>query len=123
MKIKNIFNIFIKNREKRDDFIDASVAYLKSAYSKQYTRDELKEKVISDIKKKITMDIELNRVYVSVLSYSGYREKQVLPEVAEYFRDKKYKVDLHNDEDYSNTNVLIINWQNRENFKGEDNNA
>ena len=40
--------------------------------------------------------------------------KQVLPEVAEYFRSKNYKVDLHNDENYKDVNVLIINWQNLE---------
>ena len=112
-----IFNIFNRNRDKRDDFIEASDAYLKTTYNEQFTKEELKEKLIANIKRQIKNDIKLNRTYINVTTYSGYREKQVLPEVAEYFRTKKYKVDLHNDDDYSNTNVLIINWQNNENFK------
>lgn len=112
-----IFNIFNRNRDKRDDFIEASDAYLKTTYNEQFTKEELKEKLIADIKRQIKNDVKLNRTYINVTTYSGYREKQVLPEVAEYFKTKKYKVDLHNDDDYSNTNVLIINWQNNENFK------
>lgn len=117
MKYTTIFDIFYKNREKKDDFIDASDAYLKSTYTEQYTKEELKEKLIADIKRQIKSDVRLNRTYINVTTYSGYREKQVLPEVAEYFKTRNYKVDLHNNEDYSDTNVLIINWQNNENFK------
>ena len=84
-----IFNIFNRNRDKRDDFIEASDAYLKTTYNEQFTKEELKEKLIADIKRQIKNDIKLNRTYINVTTYSGYREKQVLPEVAEYFKTKK----------------------------------
>ena len=87
-----IFNIFNRNRDKRDDFIEASDAYLKTTYNEQFTKEELKEKLIANIKRQIKNDIKLNRTYINVTTYSGYREKQVLPEVAEYFKTKKYKV-------------------------------
>lgn len=113
--LSNLFNG--KRDSSNDDFIDAADAYLKSTYNKQYTEDELKDKVISDIKKQIKSDVKLNRVYISVFLYSGFREKKVLPEVAEYFKTRNYVVNLLNDENYSNTNVLIINWQNNNNFR------
>ena len=31
-----IFNIFNRNRDKRDDFIEASDAYLKTTYNEQF---------------------------------------------------------------------------------------
>ena len=98
------------------DIEDATEAYQKSTYSKQYTRDQLKDKLIKDIQKDIKNDVRFGNTYLNITTYSGYREKQVLPDVAEYFRKKNYMVDLHNDQNYSEINVLIINWQNLETF-------
>lgn len=114
-----IFDIILKRDNKKDDFISASDAYLKSTYDEQYTKEELKEKMIHRLKEKIKTDVRLNKSYITVALFSGYREKTVLPEVAEYFKTKDYKIDLLNNENYSNTNVLIINWQNREDFKND----
>lgn len=110
--MKHTFFGLFRRDKKEDDFIDASEAYLKSTYPDQYTWEELKRKLIDVIKRQIKYDIKLNKTYVNVTTYSDFREKQILPEVADYFRSKNYKVDLHNDNDYSDTNVLIINWQN-----------
>lgn len=99
------------------EFIDATQAYQRATYYKQYTREELKEHMIEDLQKRIVADSRTYKTYVNVTTYSDYREKLVLPEVAEYFRGKNYKVDLHNDQDYSEVNVLIINWQGQEHFK------
>ena len=68
-----IFNIFNRNRDKRDDFIEASDAYLKTTYNEQFTKEELKEKLIADIKRQIKNDVKLNRTYINVTTYSGYR--------------------------------------------------
>lgn len=114
MKIKQLLKYFL--RQNNEEIIDATRAYQITTYSKQYTREELKKELIKDLNKRIKEDSKTFRNYLSITTYSGYREKQILPEVAEFFREKNYNVTLHNEEDYSDVNVLIINWQKQEKF-------
>lgn len=104
----------LKRKKSNDDFTDALDAYLLTTYSEICTKEELKERIIERLKREIKIDYKTYHNYVNISTYSKFNEKQILPEVAEYFKSKNYKVDLHNDEDYKDVNVLIINWQNLE---------
>ena len=106
---------FFKRKSNKEDFIDAAEAYLWTTYSEVCTREELRDRIIEKLKSEIKIDYKNYHNYLNISTYHGFREKQVLPEVAAYFRSKNYK-DLHNDENYKDVNVLIINWQNLENF-------
>ena len=107
---------FFKRKSNKEDFIDAVEAYLWTTYSEICTREELRDRIIEKLKSEIKTDYKTYHNYLNISTYKKFREKQVLPEVAAYFRSKNYKVDLHNDENYKDVNVLIINWQNLENF-------
>ena len=113
-----IINWLFKVKD-NEEFTDASEAYMRSTYSEQYTKDQLRDKLIKELQQKIKADYKVYHTYVDISTYSGYREKQVLPEVAEYFRTKNYKVELHNGEDYKEINVLIISWQSQVHFLEE----
>lgn len=115
--MKNILSYFKRGHKDITEFIDAKEAFQRATYSEQYTREELRDKMIEELQERIKVDYGTYKTYLDITTYSGYREKQVLPDVAEFFRSKNYKVDLHNDENYPDVNVLIINWQNLENFK------
>ena len=115
--MKNILSYFKRGHKDITKFIDAKEAFQRATYSEQYTREELRDKIIEELQERIKTDFRTYKTYLDITTYSGYREKQVLPDVAEFFRSKNYKVDLHNDESYPDVNVLIINWQNLENFK------
>lgn len=116
--MKNFIKI-LKEKFKRnnDDFLDAEQAYQKSKYQEQFTKEELKEKIIDNLKRNIKTDIRIKHRYINISTYQDYRSKSVLPEVVKYFIDKNYKVELKNDQDYEEVNVLIINWQGRKDFK------
>ena len=115
MCMKRILEKLFKHE--KEEFADAVKAYQRSTYSKEYTREELTGKLIDELKRSITRDCKnYQRTYMNISTYSGYREKQVLPEVARYFESKKYKVVLHNEEAFQDINVLIINWQHLEDF-------
>lgn len=68
------------------------------------------------------MDISISGQRMCLIdTFQDPQEKEVLPEVAEYFDSKGYLVDLKNGDDYSLTNILIINWQRGNIFKEESN--
>ena len=117
--LKQILEFFGKRVEKEDTFYTADEAFRKILEIKQTNRDEFKKSIIKILKREILFDINSIKKYCIVNTYSSLAEKDVLPEVADYFREKGYDVDLKNGEDYNETNILIISWQNRNLFREE----
>ena len=116
-KLKDLFDFKkIKNAVVEGDIKNAQDAFAKTTYSHELTREQLKEKLIKDIMSEIKRNVRQYHQYLCIQTYDGYREKIVLPGVAEYFKEKGFKVDLLNGEDYKTVNVLIINWQGMETF-------
>lgn len=109
----------VKQKPKEEEFMSADEAYRKSLGLKEKSREDFKKALIKNIQRSIKDGvIRYNNEMCFVSTYSSSREKDVLPEVAEYFVGKGYDVDLKNGEHYPDTNILIINWQNREIFQG-----
>ena len=115
--LKGLVDRIKRTIKSEDKFFDASEAYQIAKYNDKLTREQLKEKLIEKLKKRIVSDFKISGQFLDITTYEGYREKLLLPEIAEYFRDLKYHVDLLNDNEYKEVNVLIINWQNLETFK------
>lgn len=109
---------FVITKQKGEDrFPLAEEAYQLAEYNDRLTKDQIKELLIRELKKRIVSDFKLSGKFINISTYDGYREKLLLPEIAEFFRDRGYCVDLLNKGDYEKVNVLIINWQNKETFK------
>lgn len=100
-----------------EEFFSATEAYQIAKYNDTLTRDQLKEMMIDQLKRRIISDFRVAGKFIDITTYDGYREKLLLPEIAEFFREHKYHVDLLNEGEYDNVNVLIINWQNSETFR------
>lgn len=111
-----ILKYILNYKISKEDFLNATLAYQKTTYSEIYSREQLRDKLISELKSSIKENIKLHN-YLVIETFSGYREKQVLREVADYFLDKNYNVILHNEDNFSDVNVLIVSWQNLETFK------
>lgn len=116
MGIKSFICHILKHRFE-DKIFDATEAYRIAKYNDNLTKEQLKEELIRELRKRIIFDSKISNQFLDITTYSGYREKLILPEIAEYFRELGYEVDLLNDGKYKNVNVLIINWQNQETFK------
>ena len=115
----DVYNWFIgKEEPKKDNFITAEDAFLRSMNLKKQTKKECKLKLIKEIQRQIRMDTSISWQKMCLIdTFQNPQEKEVLPEVAEYFDSKGYLVELKNGDDYSETNILIINWQRGNIFK------
>lgn len=110
--LKNILNF-----RKTNNFPDARSAYQLATYQDTLTKDQLRDQLIESLKKRIKDDIKIYKKHMDITTYEGYREKLVLPEVADFFRGLSYNVDVLSEGNYQDVNVLIINWQGLETFK------
>lgn len=116
LSLKDFINRILKPKSE-NKFFDASEAYQIAKYNDKLTKEQLKEELIQRLKKRIVTDFKVSNQFLDITTYDGYREKILLPEIAEYFRNLNYHVDLLNEKEYEDVNVLIINWQNLETFK------
>lgn len=117
-------NIFIEiynwlnKEEPKDNFLTAEEAFLRSMKLKKQTKKECKDKLVREIQKQIKFDTSMSDQRLCLINtYQDPQEKEVLPDVAEYFDSKGYQVELKNGDDYDITNILIINWQKGNIFK------
>ena len=118
--ILDVYNWLVGKEEKKDTFLTAEEAFLRSMNLKNQTKKECKEKLIKGIQRQIKMDTSIpGQMMCLIDTFQDPQEKEVLPEVAEYFDSKGYLVELKNGDDYSLTNILIINWQRGNIFKEE----
>lgn len=117
LTLKYFISRIKKAVKSEDKFFDASEAYQIAKYNDKLTREQLKERMIEKLKRRIISDSKVSGQFLNITTHDGYREKLLLPEIAEYFRELHYRVDLLNTEEYKDVNVLIINWQNLETFK------
>lgn len=109
---------FIKKAIKQEEKVfDATKAYQMAKYNDNLTKEQLKEELIERLNHRIIADTKISGKLLDITTYDGYREKIILPEIAEFFRGLNYHVDLLNDGEYKDINVLIINWQSKETFK------
>lgn len=115
--LKNLIGKVKKVVKSDERFFDAFEAYQVARYNDRLTRDQLKEIMIEELKKRITHDFRESGKFLDITTYDRYREKHLLPEIADYFRELKYHVDLLNTDEYQDVNVLIINWQNLETIR------
>ena len=116
--IRDIICRIRRSFKSKNNFLDdAREAYRITKYNDKLTKEQLKNKIIEKLRQRILTDIKVSGKFVDVTIYQDYREKLVLPEVVEFFRERNYHVDLLNTENYQEVNVLIINWQNLETFK------
>ena len=115
LTIKDLFKK-IKEVVKGDkrDFYDARKAYQMAKYNDSLTREQVKSKLLESLKRQVTLDVKQAHTFLNITIYDSYREKQLLPEIAEYFKELGYHVDLLRTGKYENTHVLIINWQDLE---------
>jgi hypothetical protein len=120
--ILEVYNWLVGKEEKKDTFLTAEEAFFRSMNLKNQTKKECKEKLIKEIQRQIKMDTSVSGQRMCLIdTFQDPQEKEVLPEVAEYFNSKGYLVELKNGDDYSLTNILIINWQRGNIFKDEPN--
>ena len=113
---------WLKSEPKKEEFITADEAFQKALAMKNQSKKEFKERLLKEIQKDIKFDVSgpsASRKLCLVKTYSDLQSMEVLPEIAEYFVDKGYDVDLKNGDNYNETNILIISWQNRQMFKEE----
>lgn len=115
--LKDLINRIKKALKSEKKFFDATEAYQIAKYNDTYTKEQLKELMIERLKKRIISDFKTEGQFLDITTYDGYREKLLLPEIAEFFKSHNYHVDLLNTGNYENINVLIINWQDLETFK------
>ena len=121
--LRQILEFFTGKKKNEDTFYTADEAFRKSLEIKNSSRAEFKKDMIRYIQREIRYDISSVtscKRFCIVNLYQSTAEKEVLPEVAEYFREKGYEVDLKNGENYNETNILIVNWQNRNMFREEE---
>lgn len=111
-------NKFFKKQHK-DEFITANEAYIRALNMKKQGREAFKSQLLRRVKKEInTSSLFGDLCYVS--NFSDLQSKEVLPEIAEYFIGRGYDVVLLNGDNYSETNILIVNWQNQQIFIEEE---
>ena len=113
---------WLKNEPKKEEFITANEAFQKASDMKNQSKADFKNKLLNDLKRDIKYDVSgpnATRKLCIVRTYSDLQSMEVLPEIAEYFVDKGYDVDLKNGDNYNETNILIISWQNRQMFREE----
>lgn len=118
---EKIYNWLMQKKVEKseENFIRADEAFIQGLDLKHQSRKEFEKKLLKRLKQDIKYDIQVSRNFCLVKTYSDLQSKEVLPEVAEYLSKEGYDIDLKNGEDYSSTNVLIINWQNKKLFKEE----
>lgn len=120
--ILEIYNWLTNKEEPKDTFLTAEEAFLRSMNLKKQTKKECKDKLIKEIQRQIKIDTSMAGQRMCLINtFQDPQEKEVLPEVAEYFDSKGYLVELKNGDDYDTTNILIINWQRGNIFKEEPN--
>lgn len=113
---------WLKSEPKKEEFITADEAFQKALAMKNQSKKEFRERLLKEIQKDIKFDVSgpsASRKLCLVKTYSDLQSMEVLPEIAEYFVDKGYDVDLKNGDNYNETNILIISWQNRQMFREE----
>lgn len=115
MDIKTIWNYLTGDvNKKKEQFMSADEAYQKALRLKHHTREEFKKRMIKSIQFDIRRDIQNPICKLCVINtYYDIQSKEILPEIAEHFSGLGYDVKLLNGETYSETNILIINYQNR----------
>lgn len=117
MKIASLIERIRKAVKQEGKVYDATKAYQMAKYNDNLTKDQLREELIERLNRRIISDTKISGKLLDITTYDGYREKILLPEIAEFFRGLNYHVDLLNDGEYKDINVLIINWQSKETFK------
>ena len=115
MDIKTIWNYLTGDvNNKKEQFMSADEAYQKALRLKHHTREEFKKRMIKSIQFDIRRDIQNPICKLCVINtYHDVQSKEILPEIAEHFSGLGYDVKLLNGETYRETNILIINYQNR----------
>ena len=120
--LNDIFNWILGKEKKEETFWSAEEAFQKALNLKKQSKTICKNALISSIQREIKFDVASANGKHQMCYVNSYQDPQileVLPEVAEYFAELGYDVDLKNGEGFNITNILIINWQHRSVFREE----